>query len=336
MADLDPKEVEPRLEAKDELRQAKLDGEDRYTSIGTAMAAADVDFVHQTLKRNVDLFAWTTADVPGVHPDIITHRLSVYKEARPVAQKKRNHGEDKRLAARSEAEKLLKAGFIAEARYSTWLANVVMVKKSSGKWRMCVDYKDLNKACPKDSYPLPNIDQLVDGAAGHKILSFLDAYSGYNQISMHHNDRGKTAFTTDGANYFYKVMSFGLKNAGATYQRLMDKIFKGMIGRSVEVYVDDIVVKSDSCGQHIKDLQEVFDALRRVNMRLNPEKCAFGVEGGKFFGFMLTHRGIEANPDKCKAITEMRSPKNLKEIQQLLGRQHSPDSYPASLNGSGR
>ena len=180
MADLDPREIEPRLEAKDELRQAELDGDDRYTSIGTAMAAADADCVHRTLKRNVDLFAWTTTDVPGVHPDIITHRLSVYKEARPVAQKKRNYGEDKRLAARSEAEKLLKAGFIAEARYSTWLANVVMVKKSSGKWWMCVDYKDLNKACPKDSYPLPNIDRLVDGAAGHKILSFLDAYSGYN------------------------------------------------------------------------------------------------------------------------------------------------------------
>ena len=114
-------------------------------------------------------------------------------------------------------------------------------------------------------------------------------------------------------------MLFGLKNAGATYQRLMDKIFKGMIDKSVEVYVDDIVVKSDSCGQHIKDLQEVFDALRKINMRLNPKKCAFGVEGGQFLGFMLTHREIEVNPDKCKAITEMRSPKNLKEIQQLVG-----------------
>jgi len=100
----------------------------------------------------------------------------------------------------------------------------------------------------------------------------------------------------------------------------MDKIFKGMIGKSVKVYVDDIVVKSDSCGQHVKDLQEVFDALRRVNMCLNPKKCAFGIEGGKFLGFMLTHKGIEANPDKCMAITEMRSSKNLKEIQQLLGR----------------
>jgi len=141
MADLDLREVEPRLEAKDELRQAVLGGEERYTSIGTAMAAADAEFIHLTLKKNADLFAWTTVDVPGVHPDIITHRLSVYKEARPVAQKERNHGEDKRLAARAEAEKLLKAGFIAEARYSTWLANVVMVKKASSKRRMCVDYK---------------------------------------------------------------------------------------------------------------------------------------------------------------------------------------------------
>jgi len=185
---------------------------------------------------------------------------------------------------------------------------------------MFVDYKDLNKAYPKDSYPVSNIDRLVDGAVDHKILSFLDAYSGYNQISMHPKDKEKTTFTTDGANYFYEVMSFSLKNVGATYQRLMDKIFKGMISRSVEVYVGDIVVKSDSCGQHVKDLQEVFDALRKVNMRLNHEKCAFDVEGGKFLGFMLTHRGIEVNPDKCKAITEMRSPKNLKEIQQLLGR----------------
>jgi len=137
---------------------------------------------------------------------------------------------------------------------------------------------------------------------------------------MHPKNKEITTFTTDGANYFYEVMSFGLKNAETTYQRLMDKIFKEMIGKNVEVYMDDIVVKSDSCGQHIKDLQEVFDALRKTNMRLKPQKCAFGVEGGKFLGFMLTHRGIEANPDKCRAITKMRSLENLKEIQQLLGR----------------
>jgi len=160
----------------------------------------------------------------------------------------------------------------------------------------------------------------VDGATDYKILSFLDAYSGYNKISMHPRHKEKMAFMTVDANYYYEVMSFGLKNTGVTYQRLMEKIFKVLIGRSVEVYLDDIVVKSDSFEQHVKDLNEVFKDLRGVNMKLNPEKCTFGVEGGKFLGFMLTHRGIEANPDKCQTIMGMRSPKNIKEVQQLLGR----------------
>jgi len=115
-------------------------------------------------------------------------------------------------------------------------------------------------------------------------------------------------------------MPFGLKNARTTYQRLMDYIFKDMLGRIVKFYMEDIIVKSDSCEQHIKDLQEVFQALRHHGMRLNPDKCAYRVEGGKFLGFMLTHRGIKANPEKCRAIVQMRSPKNLKEIQRLIGR----------------
>ena len=160
----------------------------------------------------------------------------------------------------------------------------------------------------------------MDGAVDHKILSFLDAYSGYNQISMHSRNKEKTSFMTIDANYYYEVMPFGLQNTRVTYQRLMDKIFKGLIGRAVEVYVDDIVVKFDSFEQHLKDLDEVFKALRGVNMKLNPRKCTFGVEGGKFMGFMLTHWGIEANPDKCQAILAMRSPKNIMEVQQLLGR----------------
>jgi len=199
---------------------------------------------------------------------------------RPISLKKRELGDEKRLTAKEEADKLVSAGFIMEARYTTWLANVVMVTKPNGNWRMCVDYRNINSACPKDTYPLPNIDRLVDGAVGHKIMSFLDAYSGYNQISMHPRDKEKRVFMTADANYYYEVISFGLKNAGATYQRLMDKIFKGLIGRVVEVYVDDIVVKFNSFEQHLKDLDEVFKALRGVNMKLNPEKCTFGVGGG--------------------------------------------------------
>jgi len=185
---------------------------------------------------------------------------------------------------------------------------------------MCVDYTDLNKACPRDAYPLPNIDRLVDGAAGNKVLSFLDAYSGYNQIPMATADMHKTAFITDDANYFYRVMPFGLKNAGATYQRLMDKVFSHLTGHCVEVYVDDMVVKSPSHHQHAKDLDAVFSALRQYNLRLNPDKCVFGVDRGKFLGFMLTQRGIEVNPEKCRAIIVMRSPTTIKEVQRLIGR----------------
>jgi len=185
---------------------------------------------------------------------------------------------------------------------------------------MCVDYTDLNNACPRDAYPLPNIDRLVDGAAGNKVLSFLDAYSGYNQIPMAASDMSKTTFITDDINYFYKVMPFGLKNAGATYQRLMDKVFSHLMGQCVEVYVDDMVVKSPSHHQHAKDLSAVFFVLRQYNLRLNPDKCVFGVDCGKFLEFMLTQRGIEANPKKCKVIIEMRSPTTIKEVQRLIGR----------------
>jgi len=177
---------------------------------------------------------------------------------------------------------------------------------------MCTDYTNLNKACPKD--------RLVDSAVGHKVLSFLDAYSGYNQIPMYPPDKEKTTFITEEANFYYEVMPFGLKNVGATNQRLMDKVFRHLIGRCMEVYVDDMVVMSDSLDQNVKDLDEVLATVRKYNMRLNPEKCVFGVASGKFLGFMLTHRGIEANPDKCQAVVDMRSPANIKEIQRLVGR----------------
>jgi len=182
----------------------------------------------------------------------------------------------------------------------------VLVKKANGKWRMCTDYTNLNKPCPKDTYPLPSIDRLVDSAVGHKVLSFLDAYSWYNQIPMYPPNKEKTAFITEEANFYYEVMPFGLKNVRATNQRLMDKVFRHLIGRCMEVYVDDMVGMSDSLEQHVKDLDEVLVTVRKYDMRLNPEKCVFGVAGGKFLGFMLTHKGIEANPDKCQAVVDMR------------------------------
>ena len=211
-------------------------------------------------------------------------------------------------------EKLLETGFIREVEYRKWLVNVVVVPKKEGKWRVCVDYTNLDDACPKDSFPLLRIDQIEDATSGHEMLSFLDAFSGYHKIPMAPGDEEKTAFITPHGLYCYKVMPFGLKNVGATYQRLMTKIFKPLIGDVVEVYIDDVVVKSKIRSEHTQHLQEVFHLLKNYGMKLNPTKCAFGVSTGKFLGFMVTQRGIEINPDQVKAVANTLPPTNKKEL----------------------
>ena len=195
-----------------------------------------------------------------------------------------------------------------------------MVKKPSGKWRMCVDYTDLNKAYPKDFFPLPRIDQLMDSTSSHAILSFMDAFSGYNQIHMDPKDEVHTSFITHFGTYCFKMMPFGLKNAGATFQRLVTEVFRPQLRRNVESYVDDMIVKSKKREDHLRDLQETFDRLRYYNLRINPSKCVFGTGRGKFLGYFVTKRGIEANPEKIKAILDMEPPKTVKEVQHLVGR----------------
>ena len=222
-------------------------------------------------------------------------------------------------AIKDEVQKLMAAKFIREVYYPDWLANVVIVKKANDKWRMCVDFTDLNKACPKDSYPLPCIDKFVDSTVGHKLLSFMDVFSGYNQIRMDEADQEKTSFVTSQGLFCYEVMPFGLKNAGATYQRLVNHMFRPQIKRNVKVYVDDMLVKSLDEGKHLDDLQETFNTLKQYNMKLNPSKCAFGVASGKFLGFMVSYRGIKENPKKIKAILDMKPPQSIKEVQSLTG-----------------
>ena len=192
-----------------------------------------------------------------------------------------------------------------------------MVKKSNGKWRMCVDFRDLNRTCPKGSYPLPRIDTLVDSTARHELLSFMDAFSGYNQIKMNEEDQERTSFVTSQGLFCYKVMPFKLKNVGATYQRLMNKMCAHKIGRNIQVYVDDMLVKSLRENNHLDDLQETFDTLRSYNMKLNPSKCMFRVTVEKFLGFMVSQRGIEVNPEKIRAIMELGPPRTVKELQSL-------------------
>ncbi|XP_074346922.1 uncharacterized protein LOC141685734 [Apium graveolens] len=160
------------------------------------------------------------------------------------------------------------------------------IRQKHRAWRTCVDFTDLNKACPKDNFPLPRIDQLVDVTAGHALLSFMDAYSGYNQIPMYGPDQEHTSFITDRGLYCYIGMPFGLINVGTTYQRLVNKMFKNKIGKMMEVYVDNMMVKSKRAEDHIADLAEIFHIVRKYMMKLNPHNCIFGMEPGKFLGFM--------------------------------------------------
>ena len=200
------------------------------------------------------------------------------------------------------------------------MANVVPVPKKDGKVRVCVDFQDLNKARPKDDFPLPHIDMLFDSIAGHPMLSFMNGFSRYNQILMALEDMEKTSFITEWGTYCYRVMPFGLKNAGATYQRGSTTLFHDMMHRDVEVYVDDMIVKSQDRADHLAALQRFFERIRQFRLRLNPEMCTFGVTSRKLLGHIVSERGIEVDPKKIKAILDMPAPRTKKEIRGFLGK----------------
>ncbi|XP_058787909.1 uncharacterized protein LOC131662207 [Vicia villosa] len=218
----------------------------RGVKIGTDLPELARRQLQACLKENADLFAWSAAEMPGLDPE---RRRKQYPEKTAAAE----------LAVRD----LLEAKFTSEAKYTTWLSNVVLVKKSNGKWRMCIDYTDVNRACPKDAYRLPSIDKLVDNSASFKLLSFMDAYSGYNQIPMSKTDKKYTGFMTESGNYYYNVIPFGLKNAKATYQRMMNKVFRAEIGDMLEVYMDDMIVQSQEETDHSVHLKK--------SLRVSPE-----------------------------------------------------------------
>ncbi|CAA0811499.1 Uncharacterized mitochondrial protein AtMg00860, partial [Striga hermonthica] len=294
--------------------------DDRKFRIGRELGESIRSRLVDLIREFADIFAYTAEELTGIEAKIIEHRLNIDLSVKPVKQKTRHHGAEMDKIIEQEVEKLLNAGHVKKIQLPEWLSNTVMVSKSGGKWRMCIDLRDLNKACPKDLYPLPRIDQLVDSTAGCELLSLMDASQEYHQIPLAKEDWKRVSFITSRGTYCYVVMPFGLKNAGATYQRLVDQIFKDQLGRNMEVYVDDMLVKSKMEVDHVSDLRETFPTLRRFGMKLNPAKCSFGVKAGKFLGYMVTKRGIEVNPEKVRAMIEMMPPASVKEVQILTGR----------------
>ncbi|GJX96013.1 reverse transcriptase domain-containing protein [Tanacetum coccineum] len=257
------------------------------------------------LSRNLDIFTWKPADMNGVPRHIAKHHLNVREGCSPVRQKKRGQATDRNQVIHEEVRKLVEVGIIKEVYYHDWLSNSVMVKKLDDSWRMCVDFKDLNKACPKDGYPRPEIDWKVKSLCGFPFKCFLDAYKGYNQKQMAKEDEEKTTFITSQGIFCYTKRPFGLRNAEATYQRLVDKAFYKQIGKNLEVYVDDLVIKSRTEDEIVRDIEETFKTLREINMKLNPKKCTFRVEEWMFLGYKVNTRELKLIAELPMLVTPM-------------------------------
>ncbi|XXG41985.1 hypothetical protein AAC387_Pa01g2344 [Persea americana] len=283
------------------------------------------------LREFVDYFAWSYAEMPGLDPKIAVHKLNLQENIKPVKQGQRRFRPDVMDKIEQEVPKLKKVGFIREEQHPEWLANIVPVTTTS-----CIDYRDLNNACPKDEFPLPIPEVMIDNTCGFEQMTFMDGFSGYNQIKMHPKDEGHTSFRTPFGMYCYTVMPFGLKNAGATYQRAVMKIFQDIQHKTVKCYVDDLAVKSKRKEDHLQDLREVFLRLRKHKLRMNPLKCFFSVSSGKFLGFIVRKAGIELDPIKVKAILEMLSPRTPRELKGLQGRLAYIRRFISNLSGKCR
>jgi hypothetical protein len=222
--------------------------------------------------------------MPRVPKELIEHELHLDPLTKPIKQWLCRFAQDKKDVIKKEIARLLDVGFIKEVYHSDWLVSPVLIPKKNKEWRMCVDYTDFNKACKKDPFGLSRIDKVEDSTASCSLLCFLNCYSGYHQIPLKVEDQIRTSFITPFGAFCYTTMPFGLKNAGATYQRGIQRCLYSQLGRSGEAYVDDVVVKTQEEEGLILDLAETFDNLRKFKMKLNPEKCTFGVPSENYSG----------------------------------------------------
>jgi ribonuclease HI len=294
----------------------------RPTFISANLDSSFREELIKLLKEYKDCFARDYSQMPGLDRSIVEHRLPVKPGFRPYKQPPRKIYKDEVLVdVKKEVERLIDANFIRHADMRSG-SQTSSLSKNNGKMRVCIDFKDLNRATPMDGYPMPIADLLVDAAAGHKVISFMDGNAGYNQIFMAIEDISKTAFRCPGHIGLFEwiVMTFGLKNAGATYQRAMNYIFHELIGKIVEIYIDDVVIKSLNHDSHLEDLKRTLECTRKHGLKMNPNKCAFGVSVGEFLEFLVHEGGIEVSKKSMKAIDEVVPPTNLKELQSLLGK----------------
>jgi hypothetical protein len=290
----------------------------------------------ELLKAYTCCFARDYTEMPGLSKELVEQRLPIKADFRPYKQGVRNFKPEIVRRVKKEVDWLLQAGFIQPCCYADWVSSVVPVeKKNTGKIWICVDFRNLNPATSKDEYPMPVADLLVDSASGNKVISFLDGNAGYNQIFMAKEDVNKTVFRyPEFVSLFeWVVMTFGLKNTGATYQRAINLIFHDLLRVLMEVFIDDVVVNSVGFEEHLTNFKLSLERMKKYGLRMNPLKCAFGVTSGRFLGFVVYEHGIQIDPKKIESIGKIGEPVCKKDVQKLLGKINYLRCFISNLTG---
>lgn len=275
-------------------------------------------FIH-LLKKYKNVFAWNYEYLKTYDTSIIQHTIPMTSDEKLVQQKLRKIHPNLENQIKSELNKLFKAKSIFLVKHSKWVSNLVPARKKNGDIRICIDFRNINKAYQKESFPLPPMEQILQSVAGSKLMSFLDGFSGYSQILVHLDDQLKTTFKTTWGTYSYQKMPFGLINVAATFQRAMDIAFKGLVNKSVVIYLDDITIYSKKRSNHLRDLKQIFECCQRYGISLNPKNSFFALSEGKLLRFIVSKVGIHIDPDRIREISEIPLPHNKKFMQSFLG-----------------
>ena len=275
------------------------------------------------LKEYSDVFAWSPEDLQGIPPELGQHHIDLMDGTSPIRQRQYRLNPKYSLMVKEEIDSLLKAGFIYPVYNSEWVSPIVVVPKKVGadgkvKIRVCQDFRKLNAATKKDYFPLPFTDIILDHVSGHENYSFLDGFSGYNQVFIRKGDQLKTTFTTEWGTFAFNRMPFGLCNAPGTFQRLMMDIFKDFLRHFLEVFIDDFAVFSNQA-DHQEFLRETFQRCRETGLKLHPGKCFLGMESGVLLGHVVSRSGLQVDSDKVQVILTLVAPKTVREVRGFLG-----------------
>jgi hypothetical protein len=287
--------------------------------VGADCSLKEIHIYTDLFKEFRDVFAWSYEEMPGIDPKIVEHEITTYPDAKPVRQKLHLVNPRKATTIKAKVEKLLKAGFIYPIHLTQWVSNPMPVDKKQGTICVYTGFHDLNKACPKDNYPTPFVDQIIDECASCEAFSFMDGFSGYNQIQIKLEDQHKTTFICPWGTFTYRKMPFGLKNTGATFQRAMSFAFHDL-KHIVEAYLDDLASRSHKRKDHPMHLRLIFKHCRYFQIHLNPNKCSFCIMSGRLLGFIISIMGIMVDPLKVEAIVQLPPPHTILQLQSLQGK----------------